>query len=167
MKAKPEDVNMSPAGFRILTDSICPKTSRALVWRVRETMSGENRCLVTNEPVEFEKRPVEVRGFRRTTDHFRGIYGIYLGWIKQHRKMSTCNRLDLDSPDLDRLYMPKNFPGTGLESKRDYVRGEPVFSYKWTGQVSKTTRWSLWWSRYWVHNTIYGIWCHVRYLRRA
>ena len=30
MKAKPEDVNMQPAGFRItriLTDSICPNTN--------------------------------------------------------------------------------------------------------------------------------------------
>ena len=30
-------------------------------------------------------------------DHFRGIYKIYLKWIKQNRKMSTCNRLDLES----------------------------------------------------------------------
>ena len=38
MEAKPEDGNIQPAGFRntrILTDSICPKTSR--VHRERES----------------------------------------------------------------------------------------------------------------------------------
>jgi hypothetical protein len=37
-------------------------------------MIGENRQLATDEPVE-------VQGFRRITDHFRGIYGIYLKLI--------------------------------------------------------------------------------------
>ena len=37
----------------------------------------ENRRLVTDEPVEFEKPPVEVGDFRRMTWHFRGICGIY------------------------------------------------------------------------------------------
>jgi hypothetical protein len=32
-------------------------------------MSGENRWLVTDEPVGFEKSPVEVGDFRRITDH--------------------------------------------------------------------------------------------------
>ena len=41
-------------------------------------MIAENRQLVTDEPVEFEKKPAEVQDFRRITDHFRGIYGIYL-----------------------------------------------------------------------------------------
>jgi hypothetical protein len=30
--------------------------------------------LVTDEPVEFEKQPDEVRDFMRITNHFRGIY---------------------------------------------------------------------------------------------
>jgi hypothetical protein len=34
-------------------------------------MIRENRQLVTDVPVE-------VHGFRRNTDHFRGIYGMYL-----------------------------------------------------------------------------------------
>jgi hypothetical protein len=37
--------------------------------------------LVTNEPVGFEKSPVEVQDFKRITDHFRNIYGIYLKLI--------------------------------------------------------------------------------------
>ena len=34
-------------------------------------MIGENRQLVTDEPVEFEKQPVAVQDFRRIIDHFR------------------------------------------------------------------------------------------------
>ena len=40
-------------------------------------MFGKNRRLVTDEQVEFEKQLVEVRDFRRITDHFRGLYRIY------------------------------------------------------------------------------------------
>ena len=36
----------------------------------------ENRPLVTDEPVE-------VQDFTKTTDNFRGIYGIYLNLIKK------------------------------------------------------------------------------------
>ena len=49
-----------------------PKTSETI------PMIRENRQLVTDEPVEFEKKPVEVQDSRRITDHFRRIYGIYL-----------------------------------------------------------------------------------------
>ena len=38
----------------------------------RKPMIGENRQLVTNELVEFEKIPVEVQDCRKITDHFRG-----------------------------------------------------------------------------------------------
>ena len=34
-------------------------------------MMGENPQLVANEPVEFEKQPVEVEDCRIITDHFR------------------------------------------------------------------------------------------------
>ena len=39
-------------------------------------MVGENRQLVTNEPVEFEKELVEIQDCRKITDHFIGIHGI-------------------------------------------------------------------------------------------
>ena len=39
------------------------------------SMIRENRQLVTNEPVEFEKQLVEIQDCRTTTDSFRGIYG--------------------------------------------------------------------------------------------
>ena len=76
------------------------------------TMIRENQQLVTNEPVEFEKYPVDVQDCRKITDQFRGIYGIYPNLIKEHRRMSTCNRLANTriSP-----VAPKNLPITGLE----------------------------------------------------
>ena len=37
-------------------------------------MDKENQPLVTDELVEFETTPEEVRKFRRITDHFMGIY---------------------------------------------------------------------------------------------
>jgi hypothetical protein len=55
-------------------------------------MIRENRQLVTDEPVAFE-----VQDRWKITDHFRGIYGIYPNLIKENRRMSTCNRLDLQT----------------------------------------------------------------------
>ena len=49
---------------------------------VLKPMSGKNRRLVADEPVEFEKSPVEVQDFTRSIDHFDGIYRIYLKWMK-------------------------------------------------------------------------------------
>jgi hypothetical protein len=40
-------------------------------------MIGENRQLVTDEPVEFEKLPVEVQDCRKITGRFKGIYRLY------------------------------------------------------------------------------------------
>lgn len=37
------------------------------------TSSGENRLLVTNELIEFEKSLLEVEGFSKIIDHFEGI----------------------------------------------------------------------------------------------
>ena len=61
-------------------------------------MIGENRQLVTDEPVEFEKEPVEVQDCREIANHFREIYRrIYPNFIKENPRMSTCNRLDLQA----------------------------------------------------------------------
>ena len=72
-------------------------------------MIGENRQLVTDESVEFEKLPVEVQDCRKITDHFREIYRIYPNQIKGNRRMSTCNRLNSKTLGY-RLVMPKNIP---------------------------------------------------------
>ena len=88
-------------------------------------MIGENRQLDTDEPVEFEKKPVEVhQDCRKITDHFRGIYRIYPNLIKENRRMSTCNRLDLQTLG-SQLVMPKNLPD---HWGNDW--GEPAVSYR-------------------------------------
>ena len=62
-----------------------------------------------NEPVEFEKYPVEVQGCRKITDHFRGICRIYPNLVKENRRVSTCNRLDLQTQGSQPV-MPENLP---------------------------------------------------------
>jgi hypothetical protein len=42
-----------------------------------------SRLLVTNEPVELEKQPVEVQDYRKNTHHFKGMYGITLKLVKK------------------------------------------------------------------------------------
>jgi hypothetical protein len=69
----------------------------------------ENRQVVTDEPVEFEKWPVEVQDCRKIIDHFRGIDGLYPNLIKENGRMSTCNRLDLQTLGSQPI-MPKNLP---------------------------------------------------------
>jgi hypothetical protein len=70
-------------------------------------MIGENQQLVTDEPVEFGKEPVKVQDCRKITDRFRGNYEIYHNFIKENRRMSTCNQLDLQTLE-SRLIMPEN-----------------------------------------------------------
>jgi hypothetical protein len=52
-------------------------------------MSRENQLLVTDEPVEFQKQPLEVEDCRKFTDHFRGIYGIHLKLKRKNPKDDT------------------------------------------------------------------------------
>ena len=79
-------------------------------------MIGENRRLVADEPVEFEKSLVELWDCRRITDDFRGIYRIYLKSIKENRRMPTCNRLDLQTLGSQPIIMPKKSPWSLLQS---------------------------------------------------
>ena len=52
---------------------------------------GENRHRVTDEPVEFEKQPVEAHQYcRKITDRFTGICRIYPDLIQENRRMLTC-----------------------------------------------------------------------------
>jgi hypothetical protein len=52
-------------------------------------MIGENRQLVADELVEFEKSPVDVQDCRKITDRFREMYGVYPKLIKGNRRMSN------------------------------------------------------------------------------
>ena len=76
-------------------------------------MIGEDRQLVTYELVDFEKYPVEVQDCMKITDCFRGIYIIYPNFIKEIQRMSTCNRLDLQTlgsqPVMPKI-SPKDLP---------------------------------------------------------
>ena len=90
-----------------------------------EAMIGESRRLVTNEPVEFEKSPVEVQDCRKITDHFRGIYRIYPNLIKENRRMSTYNRFDLRTLGSQEI-MSKNLPNHCLEVVKCIIRSGSV-----------------------------------------
>ena len=48
---------------------------------------AELNRLVTNEPVEFEKQPVEVKVCMKTTKRFRGIHRIFCNLINENRRM--------------------------------------------------------------------------------
>ena len=79
-----------------------------------ESMIGENRQLVTDEPGEFQKWLVEVQDCRKITGHFRRIFRIYPNVIKKNRRMWTINRLDLQTLGSQPV-MPKNLPDHNME----------------------------------------------------
>ena len=81
-------------------------------------MIGENQHLVTDEPFE-------VGDFRRITDHFRGIYKIYPNSMKQNRRMSTCNWLDLQILGSQPV-MPKNLPDHWLRPRAKGNLANPI-----------------------------------------
>ena len=77
-------------------------------------MIGENRQLVTNELDEFEKSLVQV-DCKKFTNHLRGIYRIYPNLVKKDRRLSTGNRLDLQTLGSQPVLMPKNLPDHSVE----------------------------------------------------
>ena len=51
-------------------------------------MSGKNRRLVADEPVEFEKKTVEVQDFRKFNDHLRWRYQLKLAiWVNMRQSI--------------------------------------------------------------------------------
>ena len=86
-----------------------------------EVKIGENLQLVTDEPVGFEKEPVEVQDCRKITDHFRGICRIYPNLMKENRRMWTCNRLDLETLGSQPINMPKNLLNHWVEVHQDFT----------------------------------------------
>ena len=92
-------------------------------------MIKENRQLVTDEPAEFEKKPVEVQDCRKITDHLRGISKIHPNLMKENRRMSTCNPLDLQKLGSQPV-MPKNLPNHCFRPWRSKQAGQsPVVTY--------------------------------------
>ena len=66
-------------------------------------MTGEDRQLVPNEPVEAQD-------YRKTTDRLRGIHRTYPSLIKRNRRMSTCNRSDLQTLGSQPVVLPQKSP---------------------------------------------------------
>ena len=63
-----------------------------------------NRLSLKNKRLKF------IQDYRKFTDHFRGIYRIYPNSVKDNWRMSTCNRLDLQTLGSQTVMMPKNLP---------------------------------------------------------
>jgi hypothetical protein len=77
-------------------------------------MNGENRSLVADEPIEVEKITLKVQNFRKITEPVRGIYRIHLKLIEKSQKITTHNRLDLETLGFVDFFLPimsKNLPG--------------------------------------------------------
>ena len=64
--------------------ALYPSSLRTLEYPRLGSMIVENWQLVTNEPVDFEKEPVEVRDYRKITNHFRGIYRTFPNLMKEN-----------------------------------------------------------------------------------
>ena len=116
------------------------------------SVHGENRSSVTDEPVEFEKRPVEGQDFRRITHHSRGIYGRCLKSIEENRRCQRENRSSVtDEPvefekrlvevqDLRRItYHSRGIYGRCLNS----IQENRKMSTGRTGRQLQMNRWSL------------------------
>ena len=79
----------------------------------------KNPLVVTNEPIEFEKKTFwSSRLSRKLTIVFRGLYGTYLKLMKGNRKITSCDMLTLETP-LTRsrpiIYAPKNLCGHWMQ----------------------------------------------------
>ena len=86
-----------------------PSSQPQLLHTCIRPMIGENRQLVIDEPMEFEKQPFDVQDCRKITKPFRGIYRIHPILIQENRRMSTCNQLTLQTLGSQPV-MPKNRP---------------------------------------------------------
>ena len=79
-------------------------------------MNGENRVLVIDELVAFEKLPVEVQDCRKNYRSFkRNLQSKPQIRIIKNREIATCNQLDLESLGFW-LIMPNNLPGHCLKT---------------------------------------------------
>lgn len=81
---------LNPGSNQILKGiSVLKVVPNIFTWMNGGLVSGcfqgeENRLLVIDEAIEFEKQPIEVQRFlRRITDHSRGICGIHLKLMKK------------------------------------------------------------------------------------
>jgi hypothetical protein len=70
----------------------------------------KHKNLKKHNQINDQREPAVSYIWIKITDHFRGIYRVYYpNLIKENRRMSTCNRLDLQ-PLGSQPAMPKNLP---------------------------------------------------------
>jgi hypothetical protein len=69
-----------------------------------------------NQMNSRKKNQLKVQDVGKTTHRIRKIYETYLQSIKKHRKITTHNRLDLETLWFWPI-MPKRFPDTGVKSR--------------------------------------------------
>ena len=71
-------------------------------------MIGKNQQLVTDEPIEFEKQPVEVQDCRKNSEHFREIYSICPNLIKKKPKDVNMQLVGLANLRISTNYAQKS-----------------------------------------------------------
>ena len=84
------------------------KSSRLWDYMLCQPMIGENRLLVTIEPVEFEKQPVEVQDFKKMTNTVVWNVKLLTQSNKNKKKkqsMSTYIQLDLEHYGFHQLWL--------------------------------------------------------------
>ena len=74
------------------------------------SMNMENWTPITDEPIEFEKQPVQIQDFGKIIDLFKGTCIPFLKLIKKNQKMSTCNRFVLETLGCPDWLSSKTFP---------------------------------------------------------
>ena len=85
-------------------------SDNVLMFSAPTSMNKENRPLVLDEHVEFEKQLVKIQDFRKITDPFAVIYKIFLDLGMLDQKMSTCRWWILETLG-SRPLMPQNLLG--------------------------------------------------------
>ena len=100
--------NLSNPSFLLCTVTLDHLSKEVKVFICTKPMIGENRQLVTKEPVEVW----EISGWSKTAGKLLIIlekfYRIYPNLIKENRSMSICNRLDLQTLGPQPVIMPRN-----------------------------------------------------------
>ena len=70
------------------------------MWNVntldQDQWTRRTSCLLQMNQWSVRKNLAEVQDFKKIINHFRGMYKMYLNYIKKNWKITTCNWLDLE-----------------------------------------------------------------------
>ena len=95
-------------------------------------MIRENRQLVTNQPVQFQKSPVEVQTAGKLPIVLEEVIECtQINLINENRRMWACNQLDLQILGSQPVVMPKNLPDhkCGLQWGSVYIWGQELILF--------------------------------------